>query len=128
MQMAAGALITWKDGRPHFTAAGHGHYAAACEEVHIAFVPQALHSATDLRRFLRALLQASVALRKERATRASAGPSPLSPMQSLARQALREVAQSAARSLAGHDASAHEGLPLRRSPDQHRATAVASQC
>ena len=128
MKMAAGALITWKDGRPHFTAAGHGHYATACEEVHIAFFPQALLSANDLRRFLRALLQASVALRKEQASRASAGPPPLSPMHSLARQALREVAQSAARSLGGNDASAHEGLPLHRSSDHHRATAAAPQC
>jgi hypothetical protein len=128
MQIAAGALITWKNGRPHFTAAGHGHYAAACEEVHIAFVPQALRSASDLRDFLRALLKASVALRKERASRSAAeAPSP-SPMQSLARCALREVARSAARSVIGSDESAHEGLPLPRSVDQHRTAAAAPHC
>lgn len=127
MQMAAGALITWKDGRPRFTAAGRGHYAAACEEVHIAFVPQALLSAADLRRFLRALLQASVALRKQQASRPSAGPAPLSPMQSLARRALREVAQSAARSTGGNDASAPARLPQHRSPGHHRTPAAAPQ-
>ncbi|MDZ7654189.1 MAG: hypothetical protein U5L03_17345 [Burkholderiaceae bacterium] len=126
MQTVAGALITWKNGRPHFTAAGHGHYTAACEEVHIAFVPQALHSASDLRDFLRALLKASVALRKERASRAAAEvPSP-SPMQSLARCALREVAQSAARSVTGSDESAHVSLLLSRGLDHHRAAAAAS--
>lgn len=125
MQTAAGALITWKNGRPHFTAAGHGHYTAACQEVDIAFVPQALRSASDLRDFLRALLKASVALRKARASRAAAeAPSPL-PMQSLARQALREVAQSAARSRTGIDESAHDGLLLPRRVDHYRATAAA---
>jgi hypothetical protein len=127
MQIAAGALITWKNGRPHFTAAGHGHYSAACEEVNIAFVPQALRSASDLRDFLRALLKASVALRKERACRAAAeAPSP-SPMQSLARRALREVAQSAARSLTGIDEPALDGMPPHRRLDHQRAAAAAPQ-
>jgi hypothetical protein len=128
MQLAAGALITWTNGRPHFTAAGRGHYAAACEEVDIAFVPQALRSAADLRKFLRALLKASIALRKEQAGRATAGSPMPSPMQSLARQALREVAQSSARSPDGRDASAHEGLPLLRSLDHQRAAAAAPHC
>jgi hypothetical protein len=128
MQIAAGALITWKNGRPHFTAAGHGHYTAACEEVHIAFVPQALRSASDLRDFLRVLLKASVALRRERASLAAGEAPSSSPMQSLARCALREVAQSAARSIAGTDDSAHEGLPLPRRLDHHRATAASSHC
>lgn len=126
MQMAAGAMITWKDGRPHFTAAGRKHYAAACEEVHIAFVPQALLSAADLRRFLRAVLQASVALRKQQASGASAEP--LTPMQSLARQALREVAQSAARSPGGDEAPAHARPAPYRSRGHHRTTAAAPQC
>lgn len=128
MQVAAGALITWINGRPHFTAAGRGHYTAACEEVDIAFVPQALRSAADVRKFLRALLKASIALRKQRACRVSAESPTLSPMQSLARQALREVAQSAARSPGGSGESAHECLPLLRSLDHHRAKAAAPQC
>ena len=128
MQIAAGALINWKNGRPHFTAAGHGHYTAACEEVHIAFVPQALRSASDLREFLRVLLKASVALRRERASQAATEAPSSSPMQSLARRALGEVAQSAARSLAGRDDSAHEGLPLANRLDHHRATAASSLC
>lgn len=128
MQIAADALITWTNGRPHFTAAGRGHYTAACEEVHIAFVPQALRSAADLRKFLRTLLKASIALRKERACRATASSPTLSPMQSLARQALREVAQSAARSPGGRDASAHEGLPLLHGLHHHRPAAAAPQC
>ncbi len=100
MQPAAGALITWTNGKPHFTAAGHEHYAAACSEVDIAFLPQTLQTAAALRGFLRELLRASVALRKLRPALETAAALPLSPMQSLARRALSEVAHTAGQSAA----------------------------
>jgi hypothetical protein len=103
MHTAAAALISWKSGRPTFTAAGLEHYSAACAECHIAFTPESLRSAGDLCKFLRELLQASVAQRACMACSASGVDDTSASMQSLAREALGEVARSPRHSGSHHD-------------------------
>jgi len=94
-----GALVAWTKGRPRFTPAGLLHYEAACAEVHVPFLPQAIRTAKDLCQFLRSLLQASVLARGERsdtgrAANDQASKSSLSSLQTLAERALSQVAQA----------------------------------
>ncbi len=103
MQSTAAALISWKSGRPTFTPAGLEHYSAACAECHIAFTPESLRSAGDLCKFLRELLQASVAQRACMACSASGADDTNASMQSLAREALGEVARSSRHAGPHHD-------------------------
>jgi hypothetical protein len=98
-EVNASALVAWTKGRPHFTPAGLRHYEIACAEVHLAFLPQAIRSASDLCRFLRSLLQASVQARGERSDTGRAANDPaskssLSSLRTLAERALCEVAQA----------------------------------
>lgn len=98
-EVNASALVAWTKGRPHFTPAGLRHYTAACAEVHLTFLPQAIRSASDLCRFLRSLLQASVQARAERSDTGRAANDPaskssLSSLRTLAERALCEVAQA----------------------------------
>jgi hypothetical protein len=95
----ASALVTWTKGRPRFTPAGLLHYEAACAEVHVPFLPQAIRTAKDLCQFLRSLLQASVLARGERsntgrAANDQASKSSLSSLRTLAERALCQVAQA----------------------------------
>lgn len=98
-EVNASALVAWTKGRPRFTPAGLLHYKTACAEVHITFLPQAILSASDLCRFLRSLLQASVQARAERSDTGLAANDPaslssLSSLRTLAERALCEVAQA----------------------------------
>lgn len=96
------ALVSWTKGQCSFTAAGLRHYEAACAQVHLVFTPQAIHTAKDFCRFLRALLQANCApdVQADGSARGSTRA-----MQSLAQRALNEVALS---SVAHH----RVGLPF----------------